>query len=87
MLGVQRKAVKHHQKVVFTLADEDSDEGVYVLFATCHGCSAGDNGALSQHIFALLIVINHYHLREESGSLPGTSSVTSNPLQQMSTHK
>ena len=75
----QRKAVKYHQQVVFTPADEDSDDGVYVSFATCHGCPAGENGGLCQHIFALLIVINHYYPREESGSLPGPSSATSNP--------
>ena len=75
----QRKAVKYHQQVVFTPTDEDSDDGVYVSFATCHGCPAGKKGGLSQHSFALLIVINHYCPREESGSLPGPSSTTYNP--------
>ena len=75
----QRKAVKYYQQVVFTPANEDSNDGVYVSFATCHGCPAGENGGLCQHTFALLIVINHYYPREESDSLPDPSSATSNP--------
>ena len=51
----QRKAVKYSQKVMI------SKEGVE--YAACHTCPAGRNGGLCQHVFALLLVLEKYCLR------------------------
>ena len=47
------------------------------LYAVCEGCSAGQEGGLCQHIFALLLAVEHYGPRNIESSLPGEEPVTS----------
>ena len=46
------------------------------LYAVCEGCSAGQEGGLCQHIFALLLAVEHYGPRNIGSSLPGEEPVT-----------
>ena len=48
-----------------------------VVFATCQGCPAGEQGGLCQHIFALLMVVEHYRPPEDGNrALPGGEACT-----------
>lgn len=61
--------------------ESDCDGEKYLVsmveFATCEKCPAGGDGGLCQHVFALLIVMEHYGPRKTSSELPGPQSVTS----------
>ena len=88
----QRKHMEYIQKIVLSevqqsnAVDEmesEEKEGVKVqlrvTYASCVPCPAGTSGGLCQHVFALLILLQH-HAPEPSSpaaSLPGSDSVTS----------
>ena len=75
----RKKTVKYEQKVIFP-SDTDSRvefSACKVDFATCEVCPAGLHGGLCQHVFALLIAIEHYRCREDVAALPGAEPVTS----------
>ena len=85
----QKKNTKYTQRLVLSEmpcveGDDTGDDLVTacaVDFATCEGCPAGADGVLCQHIFALLMTLEHYGPRFASSSLPGPQSVTSQPRQ------
>ena len=70
----QKKATKYEQKIVLSDGDRPSD--VKVEFAACVGCPAGAEGGICQHVFALLMVAEHYG-PSPTGTSPGEQSVTS----------
>ena len=75
----KKKTVKYEQKVIFS-SDTDSIvkfPACKVDFATCEVCPAGLHGGLCQHVFALLMAIEHYRCREDVAALPGAEPVTS----------
>lgn len=75
----QKKYVKYAQNVLFS-PDEDPNGPAKVSFATCNGCPAGEQGGLCQHVFALLMAVEHlrpHHAHGHGGSLPPAESVTS----------
>ena len=76
----QKKTTKYHQRVMFSQSDKKPDSQDYVFaevaFATCRGCPAVEHGGLCQHVFALLIAIEAYHLKKLA-VLPGAESCTS----------
>ncbi len=73
----QKKYLKYSQKVLF-VPDEASNGPAKVKFATCQGCPAGEQGGVCQHIFALLMAVEHLRpLHGHGGSLPPAESVTS----------
>lgn len=69
----QKKNVKYEQQV---MVESTNDRFLDVTFATCHGCPAGADGGLCQHVFTLLLVVERC-CWEGKGPLPGKSSVTS----------
>ena len=68
----QKKAVKYEQGIQLT----EGENGASVLFAACKGCPAGADGGLCQHVFALLLAVEHYGPKKE-GNMPGEQSKTS----------
>ena len=83
----QRKNTKYNQRLLLSElpVSEGSEKSSLISgtveFAACDGCPAGGHGGLCQHIFALLLVLEHHGPYSASRSLPGPQSVTSQPRQ------
>ena len=75
----QKKCQKYTQKVMFLPDTYGSQNGpAMVDFATCQGCSAREHGGLCQHVFALLMAVEHLRPQQvHGGILPPAESVTS----------
>lgn len=89
----QRKHMEYTQKIVLSEmqqsehpaemeseGEERASTQLRVTYASCIPCPAGTSGGLCQHVFALLILLQHYAPKSRSlpaASLPGSDSVTS----------
>ena len=74
-----RSATKNAADEMKSEEREDVKVQLHVMYSYCVPCPAGTCGGLCQHIFALLILLQH-HVPESSSpaaSLPGLDSVTS----------
>ena len=75
----QKKSKKYTQKIIFQPEKRETqdDDPAVVSYSVCEECPAGQEGGLCQHIFALLLAVEHYGPRNIGNSLPGEEPVTS----------